>query len=82
MYYFYILRCKDGSLYCGSTNDVARREERHNSGQGSVYVRTHGGGKMIYRERFKTLPDAMRREIQVKRWSQTKKENLIKGLTP
>lgn len=78
MYYFYILECKDGSLYCGSTNDLANRSKLHNSGKGSVYVRTHGGGTIIYSENFKTIGDAMRREIEVKKWPRLKKLKLIK----
>ena len=82
MFYFYILHCKDGALYCGSTNNIQNRQNRHNSGKGSVYVRTHGGGEIVYQETYNTLGDAMRREIQVKKWPRTKKENLIKGLKP
>lgn len=82
MYFFYIVRCKDGSLYCGSTNNIERRIKQHNSGQGSVYVRTHGGGIIVYSEHFNALPEAMRREAQIKKWSRRKKENLIKGKKP
>jgi len=82
MFYFYIVRCKDGTLYCGSTNNTKQRIQRHNVGRGSKYVRAHGGGKIVYTENFKTLTEAMRREIQVKKWSRIKKENLIKGLKP
>jgi len=82
MFYFYIFRCKDGTLYCGSTNNLKNREKRHNSGKGSVYVKIHGGGKIVYSERFKTLGNAMRREAQVKKWPRIKKKNLIKGLKP
>ena len=38
MHYFYILRCKDNSLYCGYTNNLKAREALHNSGKGSKYV--------------------------------------------
>lgn len=79
MYYFYILRCKDGSLYCGSTKDLTKRESIHNSGKGSVYVRSHGGGKIIYSEKFSTQGDAMRREIEIKKWRKVRKEQLAKS---
>lgn len=79
-YYFYIVRCKDNTLYCGSTNNTENRIKRHNSGRGSIYVRTHGGGIIVYKETYKTLTRAMRRESQVKKWSRKKKEGLIKGL--
>ena len=81
-YFFYIVRCKDDSLYCGSTKNIENRIKLHNSGRGSIYVRTHGGGEIIYSEIYKTLIEVMHREIQVKKWSRKKKENLIKGLKP
>ncbi|TSA45644.1 GIY-YIG nuclease family protein [bacterium] len=80
MFYFYIVRCEDQTLYCGSTNNVEQRIARHNAGRGSKYVRAHGGGQIVHKEIFNTLADAMRREIQVKKWSRQKKENLVKGL--
>ena len=80
MFYFYIVRCKDSTLYCGSTNDTEQRIQRHNSGRGSKYVRAHGGGKIVHQESFKTIGDAMRRETEVKKWPRQKKINLIKGL--
>ena len=82
MFYFYIVRCKDGTLYCGSTNNTDQRIQRHNAGRGSKYVRAHGGGEIVYTEDFTNLADAMRREMEVKKWSRIKKENLIKGLKP
>jgi putative endonuclease len=77
MFYFYILRCKDGTLYCGSTNNLEKRLKLHNTGRGSAYVNSRGGGEIVYSERFTTIGDAMRREIEVKRWSKTKKEQLV-----
>jgi predicted GIY-YIG superfamily endonuclease len=43
MFYFYIFRCEDQALYCGSTNDTQSRQERHNSGRGAFFVKSHGG---------------------------------------
>jgi putative endonuclease len=77
-YYFYILKCKDKSLYCGMAKDVKKREQVHNSGLGSAYVRSHGGGRVVYFEKFKTIGDALRREIEVKKWPRAKKLGLIK----
>lgn len=78
MHYFYILRCKDKSLYCGSTNDLKHRELIHNSGKGSKYVRSRGGGKIIYFEKFRSLSKALKREAEVKKWERVKKLQLIK----
>ncbi len=79
MYYFYILRCKDKTLYCGMTRDLKRREAEHNAGKGSAYVRSRGGGKIIYHEKFRTLSKALKREAEVKTFSKLKKLELIKN---
>ncbi len=77
MFYFYFLRCKDGSLYAGSTNNLLQRERLHNTGKGSVYVRSRGGGVIVYSEEFETKSEALRREAMVKRFAKHKKERLI-----
>jgi putative endonuclease len=82
MFYFYLLRCKDGSLYSGSTKDIKHREELHNAGNGSKYVRSRGGGHIVYTEKFRSRSKAMRREAEIKRKNKIFKENLlaIKGI--
>lgn len=77
MHYFYILKCKDSSLYCGSTNDLFKREEKHNSGHGSKYVFSRGGGKIIYSEKFRSMGKALKREAEVKKWKREKKFKLF-----
>jgi putative endonuclease len=76
IFYFYILRCKDKSLYCGSTINIEKRLQQHNAGKGSTYVRSRGGGKLIYSEKYKTLSAVLRREAQVKKWKKQRKELL------
>lgn len=78
MFYFYILKCKDGSLYCGSTNNVAARVKKHNSGKGSKYVRSRGGGMLVYKQTFRSLGKALKREAEIKSWPRVKKLSLIK----
>lgn len=82
MFYFYLFRCNDGTLYVGSTNYPPEREERHNTNRGARFTKIHGGGTIVYTETFPTRAEAMQREKQVKKWSRIKKENLIKGLKP
>jgi len=77
MFYFYILRCKDQTLYCGSTNNLDNRVKLHNTGRGSVYVRSRGGGDIVYSESFQTKSESLHREAEVKRWPRIKKEELI-----
>ena len=80
MYYFYILRCSDNSLYCGVTNNPKKREKEHNvsKSKASRYTRTRRPVKLVYIEKFQTLQEAMRREKQIKKWTKAKKEALIK----
>ena len=49
-YWVYMLRCRDGSLYTGSTTDVERRCALHNAGKGAKYTRSHGPVEVVYRE--------------------------------
>ena len=78
-YVFYILKCKDSSLYCGITNNLEKRISAHNSGKGSVYVRSRGGGKVVFFEKCKNLSAALVREAAVKKWTRLEKLSLIKS---
>lgn len=77
--YFYVLLCKDNSLYGGYTTDLTRREEEHNSGTGAKYTRprTRRPLKMIYAETFETKPEAMRAEYAFKQLTRAKKERYL-----
>ncbi len=76
-HYFYLARCADGSLYAGTCVDIAAREAKHNDGTGAKYTRSKRPVKIIYTEEFETLGDARRREIEVKRLSKIRKEDLV-----
>jgi putative endonuclease len=65
-------------LYCGSTKDLKARELVHNSGKGSKYVTAHGGGKIVYSEKFKKWGRALSREAEIKKLTRIKKLILIK----
>lgn len=77
MYYAYILRCCDGSLYTGYTDDPARRETVHNSGKGAKYTRSRLPVQLVYTESFETKGEAMHREAEIKRLSRQEKLALI-----
>jgi len=79
MYYTYILRCGDGSLYTGYTDDPVRREAVHNSGKGAKYTRAHLPVQLVYTECFETKGDAMRREIEIKSLTREQKLTLIES---
>lgn len=73
----YMLRCADGSLYSGWTNDLARRLHAHNGGShGARYTRAHGGGTLAYALRCTGKSDAMHREAALKKLSKAEKEAL------
>ncbi len=80
MYYTYILRCSDGSLYTGYTDDPARRQAVHNSGKGAKYTRSRLPVQLVYTEAFESKGDAMRRELEIKRLSRNEKLALISSV--
>ena len=62
----YMLRCGDGSLYTGWTNDLPHRLAMHRSGRGGKYTRAHLPVELAYFETLPTKRDAMRRETELK----------------
>lgn len=77
MNYIYILRCNDGTYYCGWTNDLEKRIKTHNSGKGSKYTKTRLPVELVYYEEFSTKEEAMSREWHIKRLTRAQKEELI-----
>jgi len=77
MYYTYIARCSDGSLYTGYCRNPKEREEKHNLGLASKYTRTRRPLQIVYFEEHLNRSDAMKREAEIKRWSKEKKEEFI-----
>jgi putative endonuclease len=75
----YILRCRDESLYTGVTNDLDSRVAAHQAGRGARYTASRGPVTMVYSEPAESKSAALKRELQIKRWSKAKKEALIKG---
>ena len=75
--YTYILRCADGTYYCGWTNNLDRRLKAHNEGKGAKYTRSRRPVALVYYEAFSTKEDAMRREYEIKQLPRKKKEELI-----
>lgn len=78
-YYLYILRTSANTLYIGQTNDLERRLREHQgkTSKSAKYVRYFDCLKLVYQETFKTRPEAMRREVELKKWTKIKKEALI-----
>ena len=79
MWYVYILRCKDCSLYTGSTTDIPRRLKEHNTGKGGHYTSIRRPVEVVYRETCNDRSCAQTREAQIKRWTKKKKLALLKS---
>ena len=77
IWYLYILRCGDGSLYTGITTDVQRRLAEHRSGKGAKYTRGRGPLELQYQEECGTHSDALKRELAVKALPRQEKELLV-----
>lgn len=77
MNYVYMLRCGDGSLYTGWTNDLAARLAVHQAGRGGKYTRSHLPVELVYYELLPTRHEAMGRERQIKALRRSEKLALI-----
>ena len=75
--YTYLLRCADGTLYCGWTNDLNKRVAAHNAGAGAKYTKPRRPVELVYFETFATKQEAMRREAEIKSLTRQEKLSLI-----
>lgn len=73
----YMLRCSDGTLYTGWTNNIEKRLETHNHGKGGKYTRVRTPVELVYVEEYETKREAMSREAQIKKLTKKEKEALI-----
>lgn len=78
MFFIYILRCCDGSLYTGYTNDVEARVAKHQAGEAAKYTRAKRPVELVYQESFETKSEAMRREAAIKQLHKQAKEEMIR----
>ena len=77
IWYLYILRCGDNTLYTGITVDVEKRFAAHSAGRGAKYTRGRGPLELVYRERCGTHSDALKREYEINRLTGEQKLALI-----
>ncbi|MGE4588116.1 MAG: GIY-YIG nuclease family protein [Acidaminococcaceae bacterium] len=78
--YVYVLRCGDGSLYTGWTNDLKQRLAAHQSGKGAKYTRGRLPIEMVYYEEVADKSAALQRENEIKKLKKAEKEFLINQL--
>ena len=79
LWFVYILECADRSLYVGITTDLNDRLERHLKGEGAAHTRKLAPQKVIHRERYSSLANAVAQERQIKGWTRAKKLALASG---
>ena len=77
-YTVYILRCADGSLYTGITNDIGKRLRAHNNGTASKYTHSRRPVELVYQEDAADKAAALRRELQIKALTREQKLQLLK----
>ncbi len=81
MFHTYILRCKDDSLYVGSTNDLEKRLHQHNNlKSGAHYTKIRRPVVLVYHENFETYAEARAREGALKRLTKKQKSQLIENV--
>lgn len=80
MYYVYLLRCRDGSLYCGYTTDPQKRTAAHNCGKGAKYTKSRLPVMLVYTEEYATKSEALKRECAIKKLTREQKLALIESI--
>ena len=77
MWYVYLARCADGTLYCGIARDVEERIAAHDAGTGARYTRGRGPLRVVLVRRCRGKGRALRLEYSIKQLSRTQKEALV-----
>ena len=72
-WHVYIVRCADGTLYCGATNDLKGRIKAHDAGQGAKYTRGRGPVELVFRRRMGSKSAALIEEARLKRLTRREK---------
>lgn len=75
--FVYILKCRDGTLYTGWTNDLNRRVAAHNAGQGAKYTKSRRPVELLYFEELSSKSEALKREAAIKKMSRSEKLRMI-----
>ena len=79
MYFLYILKCKDGTLYTGITTDINRRVNEHNSSsKGAKYTRVRRPVALVYSKRFRNRSTSSKAEAKIKAMTRLQKQEFIK----
>ena len=79
MYYTYMIRCIDNSIYTGMTNNLEKRFDEHLTNKGAKYTKSHQAKKLEALWRCKDKSLACKLEYQIKHLTKSQKENIING---
>jgi len=80
IYYLYILKCKDGTLYTGITTDLKRRIAEHNSSNlGARYTHSRRPVKLVFSKNFRNRSTASSEEMRIKKLTRADKLRLVRG---
>lgn len=77
-WFVYMVKCSDGTLYTGYTNDVEKRVATHNKGRGAKYTRSRLPVTLVYQKLYPTRSIAMKAEYMLKQFSRGSKLMLVK----
>ncbi len=76
-YYMYVILTVNNKLYCGYTDDVEKRYKMHKEGKGAKYTRANKPFMLVYSKEFNSKSEAMKAEINFKKLSRKKKEEIV-----
>lgn len=76
-----MIRCKSGTLYTGITTNVERRFTQHQTGKGAKFLRGKAPLSLVYNAKVGTHSQALKLELNIKKWPKSKKEALISNAT-
>ena len=79
-WFLYMLRCNNGSLYTGVTNNLERRLKMHEEGKAAKYTRARRPVELVYQEVCSGRKEALMREWKVKELPKVEKERLVTGI--
>lgn len=79
-WHVYLLRCADGSLYAGITNDLKARLAAHNAGKGAKYTRSRLPVTVAWSRAMRSSTAARKKEAVIKQMTRLKKEGLVAGM--
>lgn len=79
-WFVYMVKCRDETLYTGTTNDLEARITTHNSGRGAKYTRSRGPVQLVYSEKHENRSSALKREAAIKKLKKAEKQKLTQSV--